>query len=57
LRGEGEAHQASFTYETGERVSTTAATAIVDLLAGRKPRFVVDEKVWGAANLRAKVNG
>ena len=48
-------HQASFTYETGERVSTTAATAIVDLLAGRKPRFVVDEKVWAAGNLRAKV--
>jgi phosphoglycerate dehydrogenase-like enzyme len=48
-------HQASFTYETGAQVSTTAATAIVDLLAGRKPRFVVDEKVWAAANLRAKV--
>jgi phosphoglycerate dehydrogenase-like enzyme len=48
-------HQASFTYETGAQVSTTAATAIVDLLAGRKPRFVVDEKVYAAANLRAKV--
>jgi len=48
-------HQASFTYETGEKVSTTAATAIVDLLAGRKPRFVVDEKVYDAPNLRVKV--
>jgi len=48
-------HQASFTYETGERVSTTAATAIVDLIDGRKPRFVVDEKVYTAPTLRAKL--
>lgn len=48
-------HQASFTYETGERVSTTAATAIVDLLGGRKPRCVVDEKVFEAENLRANL--
>ena len=31
------------------------AVAAVDLLAGRKPRFVVDEKVYAAANLWAKV--
>jgi len=49
-------HQASFTYETGEKVSTTAATAIVDLLAGRKPRFVVDEKIYTSPNLRAKIS-
>jgi phosphoglycerate dehydrogenase-like enzyme len=50
-------HQASFTYETGERVSTTAATAIVDLLHGRKPRFVVDDNVFNTSQLRTSVTG
>ena len=48
-------HQASCSYETGEQVSGAAAAAIVELMNGRKPRWVVDEKVYGAANLRAKV--
>jgi phosphoglycerate dehydrogenase-like enzyme len=48
-------HQASFTYETGTHVSNTAATAIVDLMNGRKPRWVVDEKVFSSPARRAKV--
>lgn len=46
-------HQASFGFDTGERVSTAAAQAIVDLQAGRRPRWVVDPTVLGAASLRA----
>jgi len=48
-------HQASCSYETGEQVSDAAAAAIVELMNGRKPRCVVDEKVYAAANLRAKL--
>ena len=46
-------HLASFARETGERVSITAAQAIVDLLHGRKPQFVVDSAVYDSSNLRA----
>src|SRR5258707_555799 len=35
-------HFASFARETGERVSLTAAQAIVDLLSGRQPQFMVN---------------
>jgi phosphoglycerate dehydrogenase-like enzyme len=49
-------HQASFARETGERVSLAAAEAIVDLLKGRKPRWVVDPNVFSVSNLRAKLN-
>ena len=48
-------HQASCSYETGEQVSDAAAAAIVELMNGRRPRWVVDEKVFAAANLRAKL--
>ena len=48
-------HQASCSFETGGQVSDAAAAAIVELMHGRKPRWVVDEKVYAAANLRAKV--
>jgi phosphoglycerate dehydrogenase-like enzyme len=48
-------HQASCSFETGEQVSDAAAAAIVELMNGRKPRWVVDEKVYAAANLRAKL--
>jgi phosphoglycerate dehydrogenase-like enzyme len=47
-------HQCSFARETGLRVSAAAAQAIVDLLQGRKPRWVVDESVWQSPALRAK---
>ena len=55
LRAEDTPHQASCSYETGEQVSDTAAAAIVELMHGCKPRWVMDEKVYAAANLRAKV--
>lgn len=45
-------HLASFARETGERVSTTAAQAIVDYMNGRPPRFVVDPAVLTSPNLR-----
>ena len=49
-------HQASFAQDTGERVSLTAAQAIVDLMSGRRPRFVVNPEVFQATALRAKLN-
>lgn len=45
-------HFASFARETGERVSTTAARAIVDFMNGRKPQFVVNPEVFQAPTLR-----
>ena len=48
-------HLASFARETGERVSTTAAQAIVDLMNGRRPRLVVDAEVFKSPALRAKL--
>ncbi|HZR21042.1 MAG TPA: phosphoglycerate dehydrogenase [Verrucomicrobiae bacterium] len=46
-------HLASFARETGERVSLCAAQAIVDLMQGRKPHFVVDPSVYDSPRLRA----
>jgi lactate dehydrogenase-like 2-hydroxyacid dehydrogenase len=46
-------HLASFARETGERVSLTAAEAIVDLLNGRRPQFVVAPEVFDSPALRA----
>lgn len=46
-------HLASFARETGERVSSTAAQAIVDLMKGRKPQFVVNPEVFNSPALRA----
>src|SRR6185503_20716701 len=48
-------HLASFARETGERVSITAAQAIVDLMQGRRPQFVVNAEVYKSAALRAKL--
>ncbi len=47
-------HLASFARETGERVSLAAAQAIADLMAGRRPQFVVNPEVW-KMKLRANV--
>jgi phosphoglycerate dehydrogenase-like enzyme len=47
-------HQAFNGRETGERVSVAAAQAIVDLMNGKKPTYVVDAKVWDSPNLRAQ---
>ena len=46
-------HQASFARETGERVSVTAAQAIVDLMNGRRPQMVVNPEVFTSPLLRA----
>jgi phosphoglycerate dehydrogenase-like enzyme len=48
-------HQASFAQETGERVSLSAAQAVIDLSQGRRPQFVVDPAVFASPALRAKV--
>ena len=48
-------HLASFARETGARVSNTGAQAIVDLMNGRKPQFVVNPEVYQSAALRAAV--
>jgi phosphoglycerate dehydrogenase-like enzyme len=48
-------HQASFARETGERVSYAAAEAIVDLMQGRKAKWVVDPHVYSSPNLRVKL--
>jgi len=48
-------HLASFARETGERVSVAAAQAIVDLLNGQKPKFVVNPEVFSSPALRAKL--
>jgi phosphoglycerate dehydrogenase-like enzyme len=50
-----EPHQASFARETGERVSYAAAEAIVDLMHGKKARWVVDPNVYSSPNLRVKI--
>ena len=48
-------HLASWARETGERVSTTAAQAIVDLMNGRRPPLVVAPEVFDSPSLRAKL--
>jgi phosphoglycerate dehydrogenase-like enzyme len=48
-------HQASFGYETGLRVSACAAQAIVDLLRGQRPRYVVNPEVFQSPRLRARL--
>jgi glyoxylate reductase len=48
-------HQAAFAHETGERVSLTAAQAILDLMNGQRPKFVVDPSVFESKNLRATI--
>ncbi len=46
-------HLASLARETGERVGLMAAQAIVDLMQGRRPQFVVNAEVWQSPALRA----
>jgi phosphoglycerate dehydrogenase-like enzyme len=45
-------HQASFARETAEQVCLAAAQAIVDVMQGRRPKWLVDAGVYGASNLR-----
>lgn len=48
-------HQAFNSVETGERVSLTAARAIIDLAAGRRPVHVANSDVLAAPQRRAAV--
>jgi len=48
-------HQASYGFDTGARVSEAAAQAIVDLQAGRKPKWVVNPDVFESPKLRVKL--
>jgi phosphoglycerate dehydrogenase-like enzyme len=48
-------HQSSYTRETGERVSFAAATAILDLMQGRRPAPVVNPEVFASPQLRARL--
>ncbi len=48
-------HQASFGLDTGARVSLAAAQAIVEVQAGRRPRWVVNEDVLAAPQRRAQL--
>jgi phosphoglycerate dehydrogenase-like enzyme len=48
-------HFASFARETGERVSMASAQAIIDLMQGRKPQWVVNPEVFKSPALRAKI--
>lgn len=50
------AHNCPFARETAEKVSSAAAQAIIDLMQGRKPRWVVDSKVFEQPNLRARIS-
>jgi phosphoglycerate dehydrogenase-like enzyme len=45
-------HQGSSSLETGERVSNTAANAIVDLMQGRQPENVLNPEVFKTGQLR-----
>jgi phosphoglycerate dehydrogenase-like enzyme len=48
-------HQASSSRQTGERVSNTAAKAIVDLMQGRQPENVLNPDVFKTPQLRVKL--
>lgn len=48
-------HQASFAHPTGERVSLAAAQAILDLMAGRQPQFVVNPNVFKSKACRSLI--
>jgi glyoxylate reductase len=48
-------HQASFARETGEKVSAMSAQAIVDLMSGKRPQFVVDANVFASPSLKARL--
>jgi phosphoglycerate dehydrogenase-like enzyme len=45
-------HQSSYAQGTGERVSLSAAQAIVDLMNGKKPQNVLNPEVFASARLR-----
>ena len=48
-------HQASLGYGSGAKVSGAVADAVLDLLAGRRPRWVVNPAVYELGSLRAVI--
>ena len=48
-------HQSSYARGTGERVSLSAARAIVDLMNGKKPQNVLNPEVFNSPQLRATI--
>jgi phosphoglycerate dehydrogenase-like enzyme len=48
-------HQASCTWETGAKLSNASADAILDLMNGRRPRWLVAPEVLDSAGARVKV--
>lgn len=48
-------HQASFGFDTGARVSEAAAQALIELRAGRRPRWVVNPDVFDSPALRVSL--
>lgn len=49
-------HQASFGFDTGARVSEAAAQALIDLKAGRRPKWVVNPAVFDSPALRVTLS-
>jgi phosphoglycerate dehydrogenase-like enzyme len=47
-------HQASFSFETGERVSTAAAQAVLAVMRGKRPKNVLNPDVFKSAEFKAK---
>ncbi len=47
-------HQAGFARETGEHVSRLSAQAIVDLMQGRRPQYVVDASAFNTPSFRSR---
>ena len=48
-------HQASFARETGDRVCLAAAEAIVNLMQGKRAKWVVDPEIYHSPALRVKL--
>ena len=49
-------HQASFAFDTGARVSHTAAQAILDAMQGRRPRFLLNPEVLNSPQCRVTLH-
>jgi D-3-phosphoglycerate dehydrogenase / 2-oxoglutarate reductase len=47
-------HLASLTTDNGRRISAVAAAAVLELMAGRRPQFVVNPEVMTSPALRAR---
>jgi phosphoglycerate dehydrogenase-like enzyme len=48
-------HQASCTFQTGALLSRAATEAILELMHGRRPRWVVAPEVFASPKLRVKL--